>query len=73
MAEDSAASSGAVSSDLQAVASGTPLSPVERARLDAIFGEVLPETTRDERAAAPEPAQAAGDEWLCEQVPPHHG
>jgi hypothetical protein len=47
-----------------------------RRRLAAVFGDVLPETTSDERA--PEtPAEAsdedAGDRWLRSQVPPHHG
>ncbi|WP_420107319.1 hypothetical protein [Nocardia asteroides] len=43
----------------------------EAARLARIFGDVLPETTGDERG------EAAGgpddDEWLRSQVPPHHG
>lgn len=49
--------------------------PAERrARLDAVFGDVLPDTTSDER----DPGTAhgeddAGDEWLRAQVPPHHG
>jgi hypothetical protein len=45
-----------------------------RARLDAVFGDVLPDTTSDER----EPGsggedQERGDAWLRAQVPPHHG
>lgn len=45
-----------------------------RRRLDAIFGDTLPETTRDER----EPGEGAeeterGEAWLRAQVPPHHG
>lgn len=48
-----------------------------RRRLAEVFGDVLPETTRDER----DPAESAGgrdgtsasDRWLQEQVPPHHG
>ncbi|GAA4488759.1 hypothetical protein GCM10023094_49130 [Rhodococcus olei] len=50
--------------------------PAVRARLARIFGDVLPDTTRDER---PEPEasgadrESAGDEWLRRQVPPHHG
>jgi len=45
-----------------------------RAPLDAVFGDVLPDTTSDER----DPGSArgeddAGDEWLRAQVPPHHG
>lgn len=42
-----------------------------RRRLDEIFGDVLPETTRDERADGPEDPGA--DDWLRAQVPPHHG
>jgi hypothetical protein len=42
-------------------------------RLAEVFGDVLPDTTADER----DPADAAdgkrGDAWLKEQVPPHHG
>lgn len=42
-----------------------------RKRLAAIFGEVLPDTTRDERS---EPDGGEDDdEWLRRQVPPHHG
>jgi hypothetical protein len=44
--------------------------PVDRARLQEIFGDVLPETTGDERAAEPDEGQS-GDDWLRAQVPPH--
>lgn len=45
-----------------------------RRRLDAIFGDVLPETTRDERAEQSGEAESSGtDAWLRAQVPPHHG
>jgi len=49
-----------------------------RRRLAEVFGDVLPETTRDERDpdARPErraPGEDAGERWLKEQVPPHHG
>jgi len=48
-----------------------------RRRLAEVFGEVLPETTRDERdpsESAPErDGGSASDRWLREQVPPHHG
>jgi hypothetical protein len=40
-------------------------------RLDRVFGEVLPDTTGDERGE-PAAGQSAED-WLKEQVPPHHG
>jgi hypothetical protein len=46
-----------------------------RRRRARIFGEVLPEGTRDDRADAWE-RDAGGDgsdEWLRRQVPPHHG
>jgi hypothetical protein len=46
-----------------------------RRRLAELFGDVLPDTTSDER----DPADSAGggadrdETWLKEQVPPHHG
>ncbi|QIG41469.1 hypothetical protein G5V58_00615 [Nocardioides anomalus] len=40
-------------------------------RLAEVFGDALPETTADERDDA-EPARTS-DDWLREQVPPHHG
>ena len=44
-------------------------------RLAAVFGDVLPDTTSDERDAdaAPEADDDAQDQWLRRQVPPHHG
>ncbi len=55
-----------------------PETPEERRRrLAAVFGEVLPETTSDERDPAPDTADTEGDDrseqWLLEQRPPHHG
>ena len=46
-----------------------------RRRRARIFGDVLPETTRDDRADAGErqPGGEPGDDWLRRQVPPHHG
>ena len=46
-----------------------------RQRLARIFGDVLPETTRDERdpEEARERGESADDAWLKSQVPPHHG
>jgi hypothetical protein len=41
-------------------------------RLARIFGDVLPDTTRDERDD-PETAERGSDAWLRAQVPPHHG
>ncbi len=44
-------------------------------RLAEVFGDVLPDTTSDERdpAEAPESSGDSSDTWLKEQVPPHHG
>ncbi len=59
-----------------------PLTPRERAerrrKLAEIFGDVLPEQTADDTG---DPADgvdratgdAANEEWLKRQVPPHHG
>ena len=42
-------------------------------RLARIFGDVLPETTSDEREPPAESEESASDRWLKSQVPPHHG
>ncbi len=44
-----------------------------RRRLAEIFGDVLPETTRDERDPEHADGESAKDRWLKSQVPPHHG
>lgn len=44
-----------------------------RARLDRVFGDVLPSTTRDERDDETPSRRADSEEWLRAQVPPHHG
>lgn len=41
-----------------------------RRRLAKVFGDVLPETTSDERD---ESETGTAEEWLKRQVPPHHG
>lgn len=43
-----------------------------RRRLAAVFGDVLPETTQDEREAQG-PSDDTQDRWLRNEVPPHHG
>jgi hypothetical protein len=47
----------------------------QRRRLrDEVFGDVLPETTGDERSlGAGETDSGGNDEWLRSNVPPHHG
>jgi len=45
-----------------------------RRRLARVFGDVLPETTSDERDdGRPRERESASDRWLQAQVPPHHG
>ena len=48
-----------------------------RRRIAAVFGDVLPDTTSDERDASADgprgSGESAGDAWLKAQVPPHHG
>ena len=44
-----------------------------RRRLDDVFGDVLPDTTRDEAAdAADDRPGSARDDWWQAQRPPHH-
>ena len=51
----------------------TPLSEWERRKRRAeVFGETLPETTAAERDESPT-RERDSDQWLREQVPPHHG
>ena len=44
-----------------------------RRRIAAVFGEVLPDTTADERDSEGADDSGVGDSWLRAQVPPHHG
>jgi hypothetical protein len=45
-----------------------------RRRLAAIFGDVEPSVTSDEKdERAPGKGEPVSDQWLKEQVPPHHG
>lgn len=43
-----------------------------RARLTEVFGDVLPDTTRDERDPDVRREQDP-EEWYHSQIPPHHG
>jgi hypothetical protein len=45
-----------------------------RRRLAEVFGDVLPDTTTDERDdSTTEAGESSEDRWLRHQVPPHHG
>ncbi len=45
-----------------------------RRRLAEVFGDVLPDTTSDERDDEPSTSsRERSDAWLRDQVPPHHG
>jgi hypothetical protein len=52
------------------------LTPEERAarkrRLATVFGEVLPDQTRDDQDSESSDTRSS-DQWLQDQVPPHHG
>lgn len=41
-------------------------------RLAEIFGDVLPEQTKDDLAEGGD-TEASQEDWLRRQVPPHHG
>ena len=62
--------------DAPAAAAEDAITAAERRRRRAeVFGDVLPDSTRDERGdgwSEREPAEGS-DEWLRRQVPPHHG
>ena len=44
-----------------------------RRRIAEVFGDVLPDTTGDERDPDAADERRDGDNWLRAQVPPHHG
>jgi hypothetical protein len=46
----------------------------DRARRRAqVFGDVLPESTRDDRDDTSGSSDRSSEEWLRRQRPPHHG
>ncbi|OZM73486.1 hypothetical protein CFN78_08010 [Amycolatopsis antarctica] len=47
-----------------------PPRKTDRRTLDEVFGEVLPDTTRDERDDRP--SSGSPDRWYLENRPPHH-
>ncbi|NUR09934.1 MAG: hypothetical protein HOQ22_14955 [Nocardioidaceae bacterium] len=50
-----------------------PSEEERRRRRAKVFGDVLPDETRDERGDAWGERRDRGDDWLRGQVPPHHG
>ena len=44
-----------------------------RGAVNAVFGEEFPQTTRDERGPEAPGERFDRDEWLRDNVPPHHG
>ena len=44
-----------------------------RRRRAQVFGDVLPDGTRDERGDGWGDRESGSDEWLRGEVPPHHG
>lgn len=46
--------------------------PFDKASVNKIFGSELPQASADETAPEPESVGPAGDDWLRENVPPHH-
>jgi hypothetical protein len=45
----------------------------EAVSVNKIFGDFLPDTTKDEWEERPSDGDAERDDWLRENVPPHHG
>ncbi len=44
--------------------------PIDRRKLDEIFGDVLPDTTNDERGGS---SDGYSEQWYRDNRPPHHG
>ncbi len=44
-----------------------------RRRLDDVFGDVLPDASRDDRPDQPDHPSQEDDDALLRDVPPHHG
>lgn len=44
-----------------------------RRRLAAVFGDVLPESTTDDKDPDEGDGPDKSEDWLKSQVPPHHG
>jgi hypothetical protein len=46
--------------------------PPSRHAVNKIFGDPIPDTTRDERDDGASAEDAERDRWLRDNVPPHH-
>lgn len=57
-------------SERQQQAAGEPERPHRSRKLAEVFGDVLPDTTGDERDRQ---EGGAADSWYRENRPPHHG
>jgi hypothetical protein len=51
----------------------TDRAPFEAVSVNKIFGDFLPDTTTDECEERPSESDLERDDWLRENVPPHHG
>jgi hypothetical protein len=47
--------------------------PRERAVVNAVFGETVPESSSDDRDPDVGEDHSERDRWLRDNVPPHHG
>ena len=76
MSERPAQDSGQEPEPTEPMETAAPADPepewMRRRRLARIFGDVLPDTTADERDERGERPRSS-DDWLKSQVPPHHG
>ena len=50
-----------------------PDEAARKKKLADVFGDVLPETTSDEREQDDDREESEQDTWYRDQVPPHHG
>ena len=51
----------------------TPRHPANGHSVNEIFGDSLPETTKDEWDDTRPEGEGDRDDWMRENVPPHHG
>jgi hypothetical protein len=52
---------------------GLPAEVARHRRRARVFGDVLPDSTTDDRGDAWGDREGDSEEWLRRQVPPHHG